>query len=370
MILQRETEPGQRPHVVPVIMSGGSGTRLWPLSTPENPKQFHAFASDQSLIQETLARVAGEAPVDLLAPLVICSANHRALVEDHLAGVGARPCAIVMEPFGRNTAAVAAIAAALVAELHPGALALLLPADHVVADREGFLAAVARAAPVARDHIVTFGISPTRPESGYGYIKQGDPLAEGVFRVARFTEKPPAELAEAYLAEGGYAWNAGIFLFAPQVMLDEMGKSRPDIRDLALAALAAAPRDGVAIPLPADAFGLCPSVPVDVAVMEQTDRAAVAPCDIGWADIGSWSELWRLGAPDADGNVRRGDTAAVDVKDSLLWSDGPAVTALGVEGLIVVATADAVIVLPKERSQEVKALLEQLAAARAERARD
>lgn len=367
MILRRETEPGQAPQVVPVIMSGGSGSRLWPLSTPVNPKQFHAFASDQSLIQETLARVAGAAPVDLLAPIVICSADHRALVEGHLAQAGTAPSAIVLEPFGRNTAAVAAIAAALVAELHPGALALLLPADHVVADRDGFLAAVAKAAPTARDHIVTFGITPTRAETGYGYIKQGAPLADGVFQVARFTEKPPVDIAKAYLAEGGYAWNAGIFLYSPQVMLDEMGKSRPDIRDLSLAALAAARRDGSAVSLPAKQFGACPSVPVDVAVMEHTDRAAVAPCDIGWADIGSWSELWRLGPQDADGNLRRGETAAIDVKNSLLWSDGPAVTVLGVEGLIVVATAEAVIVLPKERSQEVKALLEQLAANKASR---
>lgn len=365
MILQRATEPAQTPQVVPVIMSGGSGTRLWPLSTPQNPKQFHAFGSERSLIQETVARVAGEAPVDLLAPIVISGAGQRALVEDHLAGV--RPSAIVMEPFGRNTAAVAAIAAALVAELHPGALALLLPADHVVSDRDGFLAAMAAAAPTARDHIVTFGITPTRPETGYGYIKQGAPLADGVFKVARFTEKPPLDTAKAYLAEGGYAWNAGIFLFAPQVMLEEMGKSRPDIRDLALAALKAAPRQGAVIPLPEAEFGACPSVPVDIAVMEPTDRAAVCPCDIGWADIGSWSELLRLGPVDADGNLRRGLTAAVDVKDSLLWSDGPAVTALGVEGLIVVATPEAVIVLPKERSQEVKALLDQLAAAKAAR---
>ena len=364
MPLQTQGPAGGSQRVVPVIMSGGSGTRLWPLSTAENPKQFHAFASDESLIQETALRVSGPAPMELLPPIVICNAAHQALVERHLAEVGISPAAVVLEPFGRNTAAVAAIAAALAAELFPGALALLLPADHVVTDPQGFLAVVAKASPTARDNIVTFGIEPTRPETGYGYIKQGAPLIEGVFQVERFTEKPPLALAESYLAEGGYAWNAGIFLFAPEVMLEEMEKSRPDVKAAALAALAASPRAGVVIALAQAEFAACPSVPVDVAVMEQTPRAAVAPCQIGWADIGSWSELWRLGPQDAAGNRTRGRVVAVEVKDSLLWSDGPAVAALGVEDLIVVATAEAVIVLPKHRSQEVKALLEQMSRTR------
>ena len=344
--------------ITPVIMSGGAGTRLWPISTAANPKQFHAFATGESLIQDTVRRVSGQASIELLPPILICSAAHLELVQRHLAEIGVVPAAIVLEPCPRNTAAVAAIAAALTAELSPGALALLLPADHVVADPQGFLDVVARAAPLAADNIVTFGIQPERPETGYGYIKQGAPLAEGVFRVGRFTEKPALDVAEAYLAEGGYAWNAGIFLYAPGVMLDEMAKSRPDIETAALAALAAAPRDGAVIRLPLAEFGACPSAPVDVAVMEPTERGAVAPCDIGWADIGSWSELWRLGPLDEAGNLVRGRAQAFDSRGSLVWSEGAPTLVLGVEDLVVVTTPEAVIVLPKSRSQEVKALLE------------
>ncbi len=355
------TNREERPRVVPVIMSGGSGTRLWPLSTPERPKQFHAFNSDASMIQETARRTSGEGPVDFLPPIIVCAGRHRGLVTEHMRETGIEPSAVVLEPVPRNTAPVAAIAAELVARLHPGALALLVAADHVIADRDGFVAAIARAAGIARDHIVTFGITPSRPETGYGYIQQGEALAPGVFRVARFAEKPKSEVAQAYLAEGGYSWNAGIFLFSPDTMLAEMAQSRPDILEAAHDALAASPQDADGtIALDPALFAACPSDSVDYAVMEQTRLAAVVPGDFGWADVGSWSELWRLGPHDEGSNRLRGDVLAIDTKGSLIWSDGPTLAVLGLEDLIVVATGDAVIVAPKHRAQEVKDLLEKL----------
>ncbi len=350
----------KRPIVAPVVMSGGSGTRLWPLSTPDKPKQFHGLNSDKSLLQETIQRVSTSEQVVFLPPIMICNAEHQAMVGSHLAEIGVAPSVLVLEPFGRNTAAVAAIAAELVSQMHPGALALLLPADHVVTDERAFHSAIETAADCAQDNIVTFGIRPARPETGYGYIKQGEPLARGVFRVAQFTEKPAQAVAESYLNEGCYAWNAGIFLFAPSVMLDEMEKSCAALKDAALHALAVGLREGGLIFLPPKEFRDCPSVPVDIAVMERTERAAVVPCDIGWADIGSWSELWRLGPAGPDGVSSHGQAISLDVTDSLLWSDGPLITALGVNDLIIVATGDAVLVLPKSRAQDVRALLDEM----------
>lgn len=347
------------PHrVVPVIMSGGSGTRLWPLSTEETPKQFHALGSDLTMIQATARRVAGHPEVAFTAPIIVCNRRHRAVVEQQLAEVGIEPLSIVLEPFGRSTAAVAAIASELVAAHEPGALALLLPADHVIVDEAAFRRAVA-AGVEARDRIVTFGIAPTAPETGFGYIQQGEPLVEDVFAVARFAEKPKREVAEAYLAEGGYHWNGGIFLFDPKVMLQELEAHRPDILESASAALKGAERDGAVIALTDDLFAKVPSESIDVAVMEPTKLAAVAPCDAGWADVGSWSELWRLGPFDAQGNVARGGTVLIDAKDSLVMAHGgTTVGVIGLSEVVVVAANGAVIVLPKSRAQDVKKIVE------------
>jgi mannose-1-phosphate guanylyltransferase/mannose-6-phosphate isomerase len=344
--------------IIPAIMSGGSGTRLWPASTDDLPKQFHALLGGNSLIAQTASRVAGEVNgLSFAPPILLCNARHRELTHAHLARVGIYPAAVALEPFGRNTAAAGVLAAALGGELDPNALVLLLPADHVIADREAFHAAIARAAPFARDRIVTFGIEPDNPATGYGYIKSGAPLGAGVNEIAAFKEKPSADLARAYLAEGGYSWNAGIFLFKPDVLLAEFAASA-DIRDRTLAALRAAPREGVNIALSAEAFGEIPSQPIDIAVMEKTKRGAVAPCAFGWADIGSWDEVWRLSPHDAQDNARIGPAAVLDGTGNLLHSSGPKICVAGVEDLIVVATADAVIVLPRARAQDVKALLE------------
>jgi len=345
--------------IIPAIMSGGAGTRLWPVSTEARPKQFHALSGQPgSLFTETARRVRGQsAALTFLPPLVLCNARHTALVREHLEEVGVMPAAIVLEPMPRNTAAVGAIAAAVATEIDPDALVLLLPADHVIADPGGFRAAIERAAPFARDRIVTFGITPDRPATGYGYIKRGAELGDGVFAIESFREKPNAETAASYLAAGGYAWNAGIFLFHPQTLLAEFAASA-NVRDTALAALKAARRDGGEIHLDADLFAQVPSLPLDIAVMEKTTRAAVAPCDIGWADVGAWDEIWRISLRDKDGNVLQGQAIALDGANNLLRGDGIKVCVAGVSDLVVVATGDAVIIVPRDRAQDVKLLRE------------
>lgn len=346
--------------VLPVIMSGGSGTRLWPLSTEDRPKQFHALASQESMIQDTARRVSPGADIDFLSPLVICNGRHADLVMRQLTHIGVAPAAVILEPFARNTASVSVVAAAWARDHAPGALLLLLPADHVVADRAGFRDAVVRALPAARERIVTFGIQPTGPETGYGYIQAGDPLAPGIFAVARFVEKPSRLVAEAYLAEGGYSWNAGIFLYDPLMFLKEASRLAPAVAEAALAALTDAVKDGAVIRLDDTAFARCPSTPIDVAVMEKTDHAAIVPCSVGWADVGSWSELWRQGERDAAQNLVSGEVVSLDATGSLFWSDGPRIAAIGVRDLVIIAAGGHVLVAPMDRAQDVKAIVEAL----------
>ena len=345
--------------VLPVIMSGGSGTRLWPLSTEDKPKQFHALASELSMIQDTAMRFQGEG-IEFLAPIVICNRRHGQLAKDQLNALGIEPAAVILEPFGRNTAAVGVVAAAWAKDHAPEALALLLPADHVITAPNAFRDAIANAARAAENHIVTFGIEPDGPETGYGYIQRGEKLYEGAYHVARFVEKPNRKTAKAYLDEGGYAWNAGIFLFSPTVMLEEAERHCPKVRAASMEALDKGERTGVFIALDEHAFASCPSEPIDTAVMEQTDKAVVAPCDIGWADVGSWKELWRQGPRGHGENFVKGDVLLLETEGSLIWSDGPTVSVVGVSDLIVIATAEHVLVLPKDRAQDVKTVVDQL----------
>ncbi len=344
--------------IIPAIMSGGAGTRLWPLSTEDKPKQFHRLGGSGTMFAETLSRVRGDVgELSFAPPLVLANAAHAALVESEMAANGIAPAAVVLEPMPRNTAAVGAIAAALAEEIDHKALVLLLPADHVVAKPYAFHEAIARAAPIARERIVTFGITPDRAATGYGYIKRGVELADGVYAIDAFREKPDAATAQRYLHDGGYAWNAGIFLFNPKIMLQEFGNSA-DIRDFALASLETAERRGAEIRISADAFARVPSQPLDIAVMEKTKHAAVVPCDIGWADVGSWDEIWRLSESDESGNVRQGESVVIDSSNNLLRSEGVAIYAAGVHDLIVVATPETVIILPRDRAQDVKTLRE------------
>ncbi len=351
----------QLPAIAPVIMSGGAGTRLWPLSTEDSPKQFHPLTSDRTMIQETALRARAGGGLDFAAPIVICNRLHVREVRAQLSAVGIEPSLIVAEPFGRNTAVVAAIAARLVAERAPSRLVLLQPADHLIADAAGFVAAVARGAS-AHGRIVTFGIEPTEPHEGYGYIQRAEMIGGGVYGVVRFVEKPTRTVAQAYLSDGGYYWNGGIFLFAPDVMRREFDRYRPDVGDAAEAALADARLvDGV-LELADESFARAPSVSLDVAVMERTRLAAVVPCDMGWADIGSWTELWRLGAHDESRNRLFGDVVALETVNSLVWSDGPAVGVIGLDDVVVVAAHGAVLVASKSHAQAVRGIAERLAA--------
>jgi mannose-1-phosphate guanylyltransferase/mannose-6-phosphate isomerase len=298
--------------------------------------------------------------IEFMDPVIIAGAGHRDLVKADLASVGVTASALVFEPVGRNTAATAALAAMVVAELDPDALALLMPADHVVTRPDALITAVQAAAGVAKTHIVTFGMTPTEPNTGYGYIRQsGEALAPGVYPIAEFREKPNREEAEAYLAAGGYTWNGGVFFFNPKVMLEEFSIASADIREGARQALQQGVRSGVEVLLDAAAFSTVREAPVDIAVREKTARAAVAPCSIGWADIGSWSEVWRLsgGEQDVEANVTSGPVTILDGVGNLVRSEGIHVSIAGVDNLVVIATQDGILILPKDRSQDVKKLI-------------
>ncbi len=347
-----------RTKIFPVIMSGGSGTRLWPLSTGEKPKQFHELGAPRSMIEETALRLSGvHGDVEFLQPIVIAGEGHRGLVRELLAASGVTPAAVVLEPQGRNTAATAALAAYIAQELDASAMVVLAPADHLMARPRALIAAIQAAGVVVAERIVTFGITPTGPATGYGYIRNGATLGAGVYEIAAFKEKPDRETAEGYLKDGGYSWNAGIFYFNPKVMLEEFAASAPDIKAGAATALKRALRDDGEILLDADAFAQTRSESVDRAVMEKTRRGAVAPCDPGWADVGSWSELWRLSEKDENGNAVTGSVTTLDASNNLVRGEGVHVSVVGVSDLVIVATRDSVLVIPRNRSQDVKSVI-------------
>ncbi len=346
----------------PVVLSGGSGTRLWPLSRELYPKQMHALAGERTLLQQTVLRALDP---DLFAPpLLIANDEHRFVVAEQLRQIGVTPQAIVLEPVGRNTAPAAAVAALMLAKADPEALLLLMPSDHVIADQTAFRRAIDTAAAAARaGRLATFGIAPDRPETGYGYIRAGAALADvaGAHAVDRFVEKPDIAAAEAMLRAGGHFWNGGIFLFRAGDLIEEMRRAAPAILAAADAALERARRDLDFTRLDRSAFEACPARSIDYAVMEHTNRAAVVPVDMRWSDLGSWTALWGIGAADADGNVTQGDTLHVETAGSYLRSeDGILVATLGVRDLLVVATRDAVLVAPRERAQDVRLLVDRL----------
>lgn len=345
--------------IVPVILSGGSGTRLWPLSRELYPKQLLALAGPRTMIQDTAARVAA-APFG--PPVVVCNEEHRFIIAEQLRAIGIAPRAILLEPIGRNTAAAAAAAARL---LDPGETMMLLPSDHVVRDAGAFAAAVATArTAVDAGRLVTFGIDPEAPETGYGYIRRGAPLADvpGAFAVDRFVEKPDLKTAQGYLAEGGWAWNSGMFLFAAGAFLDELAAFEPAIGEAATEALAKAARDLDFVRLDKDIFAKAPSKSIDYAVMERTKRSAVVPARLGWSDVGAWNALWEIGQRDAAGNVLLGDVIATDTTNSYLRSEDRLIAAVGIDNLVVVATKDVVMVADKDRAQDVKKVVDRLKA--------
>ncbi|MGB8601331.1 MAG: mannose-1-phosphate guanylyltransferase/mannose-6-phosphate isomerase [Rhizomicrobium sp.] len=349
--------------IFPVILSGGSGTRLWPLSRASLPKQLLSLHGPRTMIQETVLRAAlpGSA-----APFLLCNDNHRFFVAEQMQTIGVKPGAIVLEPIGRNTAPAAAVAALMTAEADPRGIVLLLPSDHVVSDPVAFSAAVAEAVKSAMaGFIVTFGITPTAPETGFGYIQRTDEAAgtQGAFKVKRFVEKPDAETATGYLAAGNYSWNSGMFVFRADVMLAELDRHAPEVLPQVRLALEKAQRDLDFVRLDAASFAAVPNISIDYAVMEHTDKAAVVPCSIGWNDVGSWSSLWEIQPHDESGNVFVGDVFASDTTNSFVRSDKRMTALVGVDNLVVVNTKDAVLVADKSKAQDVKAIMDQLKAA-------
>ena len=343
----------------PVLLCGGSGTRLWPLSRSLYPKQLLSLASDRSLLQETALRVAGPA---FARPVVVCNEEQRFLVGQQLAEVGIVPAAILLEPIRRNTAPAIAVASLAIEREHAGALVMALPTDHVVALPEIFVAAAIAATSAARTNLVTFGIVPTRPETGYGYIQLGAPIqaAPSCYRIARFVEKPDAARASAFVASGDHLWNSGMFLFGAQCMLAELERQCPQLLEACRAALARGRTDLDFTRLDRDAFASAPAISIDRAVFEHATDAAVVPVDIGWNDLGSWSSLLEIGERDAQGNVMVGNIVALDVADSYLRSEGPVLAAIGLKDVIVVVTDDAVLVAAQTEAQRVGQLVEML----------
>jgi len=347
--------------IYPVVLSGGSGTRLWPMSRVLYPKQLLTLLGRESLLQQTARRVADSGR--FAAPLFVANEEHRFIIAEQLREIAVVPRALLLEPIGRNTAPAACVAALALSEIDPDPLMLVMPSDHAIADDKAFLAAVDLAATAAHNGaLVSFGIAPERAETGYGYIRRGARLErqDGVFGISEFVEKPGPEQAQQYLASGEYCWNSGIFLFPAGLYIDELERLRPAMVAACRRALADGRRDSDFIRLDKDAFYECDADSIDYAVMEKTRRAAIVPVAMGWSDIGSWDALWEMSEKDGDGNSIEGNVIAEHTRNCYLRSEAGLVAAIGIEDLVVVGTADAVMVAPRKRTQEVKTLVARL----------
>ena len=363
-------------NIQPVILSGGSGTRLWPLSREQYPKQLLPLTGDESLLQETVLRLDGVADdaLGVNAPLVVCNEQHRFLVAEQLRKVGASQAQIVLEPVGRNTAPALTVAALLCQAEGNDPVLLVMPADHLIADAAAFHEAVRQGAAIAQSgKLVTFGIVPTAPETGYGYLRKGGPLSPTgtnprSFSLAAFVEKPNLETAEGYVASGNYLWNSGMFMMRASVWLRELARLQPVMAQACRAALENGTRDLDFYRLDKTAFEACPSDSIDYAVMEKVcaenaeSSAVVIPLDAGWSDVGAWSALWEVGARNADGNLLRGDVTTHNTQNCLLHAEHRFVASVGVADLLVVETADAVLVAHRDHAQDVKRIVEWLKA--------
>jgi len=350
--------------VIPVILAGGAGNRLWPLSRQEYPKQLIPLVGERSLVQETALRFADRR--QFAAPLVITNEAIRFTITEQLQAVGIAPMALVLEPVGRGTAPAAAVAAQLAVEAHPDAIIVVAPSDHAIRDLAALGTSLATAIAAARrGHLVTFSIPPARPETGYGYMERGAELPEvpGAFRVASFVEKPSAARAAEMVADGRHFWNSGMFIFGAANFLSELDRLAPGIVAATRAALSGRSTDLDFLRLDADAFSHSPVDSIDYAVMEKTGRAATVPLAAGWSDVGAWSELWAISDRDPDGNACRGDTLVEQSRNCLVVSDRQLTTLVGVENLAVVVTEDAVLVSDLTKAQDVKRVVERLKAA-------
>jgi mannose-1-phosphate guanylyltransferase / mannose-6-phosphate isomerase len=346
--------------VYPVILSGGVGTRLWPMSRVLRPKQLLPLTSERSMLQDTVVRVTGPG---FAPPMIICNQEHRFVIAEQMRALEVSPEAIVLEPQGRNTAPAVTVAALLLASKDPDAIMLVLPSDHVIGDLERFREVVATAVTAARDDaLITFGIPPTRPETGYGYIRRGDAYKgiSGCFRIDSFVEKPDLPTAESYVASDRYAWNSGMFILPVGSYLDEVARLKPEMLELCRQSVARATTDLDFLRLDQESFAAMESVSIDYAVMEHTTKGAIVPADMAWSDVGSWSALWEISDRDADGNVVLGDTITLDARNCYIRGDGNLVAVVGVEDLVVVATDDVVLVVPRERAQDVKQIVDRI----------
>jgi mannose-1-phosphate guanylyltransferase/mannose-6-phosphate isomerase len=350
-------------HIIPVILSGGSGTRLWPVSRESFPKQLWPLISDHTLLQETALRARGNC---FAPPVVVCNQEHRFLIAEQLRAAGIPSPRILLEPVGRNSAPAIAAAASLVAETDPDAVLWLLAADHVIADTAALHHSLAIAAAAARaGRVVTFGMRPTAPETGYGYIAVGAALddAPGAYSVAQFVEKPDAAEAARLATDGKHLWNSGMFVFSARTLLEELATHAPDVLPPVRRAVAERSTDLDFIRLGVEAFTACPAISLDYAVAERTSRAAVVPADIGWSDVGSWNALWELGRKDEQGNVAVGDVLLEAARNCYVRSDGMVAAVVGLEDAVVVVTEDAVLAMHRDHAQDVKKVVDRLKAA-------
>jgi len=346
--------------LVPVLLSGGVGSRLWPVSREAHPKQFQALVTEMSLLQDTLRRTDS---LEAAPPIVVCNEAHRFMVAEQLRQLGSRASHIVLEPEGRNTAPAVALAALQALQDDEEALLLVLPADHIIRDVPAFAAAVGEAIPQARaGRLLTFGVVPSAPETGYGYIRRGAPIAGAICAIAEFVEKPALDTARAYLASGDYFWNSGMFLLSARSYLDELAQHAPEMQKWCAQAMSGAVRDMDFVRPQRDAFAASPADSIDYAVMEHTTQGAVMPIDCGWSDVGAWSTLWEVSEHDASGNVLHGDVVVEDSHNSYLRSESRLLAAAGVDDLVVVETADAVLVAHRDKVQDIKRVVERLRA--------
>jgi len=348
--------------IIPVIMAGGTGSRLWPLSRESFPKQFLSIDdSGFSLLQQTLLRISGIDGVDIAAPLVICNENHRFLVAEQLREIGQLATNIILEPVGRNTAPAVALAAHLAAEENQDSILLVLAADHLIKKVDNFHSAILTALYFAsQNHLVTFGIIPERPETGYGYIKRGNNLSDGCFKVDSFVEKPCLEKAQEYLACGEYSWNSGMFMFKTSKLLQELERYGPEIFVNTQKSVAESKRDMNFIRVSQGAFEDCPSDSIDYVVMEKTNDAVVIPIDAGWSDVGSWSSLWDVSEKDRQGNVNVGQIISIDSSNNYISSESALVATIGLDNLVVINTNDALLISTKDQVQDVKKVVDEL----------
>ncbi|HLO74962.1 MAG TPA: mannose-1-phosphate guanylyltransferase/mannose-6-phosphate isomerase [Magnetospirillum sp.] len=349
------------PNITPVVLSGGAGTRLWPLSRQHHPKQLLPLTGERSLLQQTVQRFATEP--GFAPPIVVTGEPLRFIVAEQLRAIGAVPQCLLLEPVARNTAPAVAAAALFALQADPQAILLVVPSDHAVGDVPRLLSAIRQAEPWARDdHLITFAIRPTRPETGYGYIRRGARVDTGdeLFTVAGFVEKPDAERAAAFVKSGEYWWNSGMFMFSARQILTELECHAPEVMAAIRHAVAKRSVDHDFIRLDAECFADAPAVSIDKAVMERTSRALTLPCDMGWSDVGAWDQLWEISPKDDAGNAATGEVVIEECRNCLIHTSGPLVAAVGVENLVVVVTDDAVLVTSHQHAQDVRKITDRL----------